>query len=306
MFSRFPFDGLNLFDGKLVPAGSLPSSYLPVLLAVKLPEIVLVGLVLAVMAGGIVVFRKPRALFDAAGIRWATVAFAGLFPIAYFMILRPVDYNGVRHYLFVVPPLSVLAAAGLDRALREPKARWARGAFALAAVPLAIAPLHALFALHPDEYVYFNALVGGPRGAHGRYELDYWGTSLSDATETLVQELERRGELPKPGHSPLKVYVCGNVWSAAAFFPDSLVATNRIEDADFQIAIDQFYCKAPPSSQRVLGVSRDGALLSYVDDLRGARAAERLAAPELPGGRSVGPAAATWTGTKPPIDVPED
>ena len=31
---------------------------------------------------------------------------------------------------------------------------------------------------HPNQAVYFNALAGGPRGAFGRYELDYWGNSL--------------------------------------------------------------------------------------------------------------------------------
>lgn len=279
MFSHFPFDGLNLFDGRLVPARSLPGSYLPVLLAVKLPEIVLVGLALASIAAGIALWRRPREFLNDQGIRWITIAFAASFPVAYFVVLRPVDYNGMRHYLFVVPPLTVLAAAGIDRALSTPASRWGRAGLAFALAPFALAPALALYRLHPDQYVYFNALVGGPRGAHGRYELDYWGTSLADATRSLVQELEKRGDLPKRGHAPLHVYVCGNVWSAAVFFPDALVPTQRIEDADFQIAIDQFYCAHPAQSRRVLGVSRDGALLSYVDDLRGARAAERLAVP---------------------------
>jgi hypothetical protein len=310
MFSRFPFDGLNLFDGRLVPARSLPGSYLPVLLAVKLPEVVLAGLALAVLAVGVALWRRPRALLNAEGVRWVTVAFAGVFPVAYFVVLRPVDYNGMRHYLFVVPPLTVLAAAGIDRALSAPVSRFARAALAIALAPLVATPAYALFSLHPDQYVYFNALVGGPRGAHGRYELDYWGTSLADATRALVQELEKHGQLPKPGHAPLKIYVCGNVWSAAVFFPDSLVPTNRLDDADFQIAIDQFYCSHPPQAQRVLDVSREDALLSYVDDLRGARAAQRLAVPELPGDRSEASDGPTmegeWRNPKTPTDVPQD
>jgi hypothetical protein len=34
---------------------------------------------------------------------------------------------------------------------------------------------------HPNQAVYFNALAGGPRGAFGRYELDYWGNSVLQA-----------------------------------------------------------------------------------------------------------------------------
>jgi len=308
MFSRFPFDGLDLFGGKLVSARTLPASYLPVLLAVKLPEIVLGGLVLAVLFGLVASWREPRALLGARGRRILTVAFAGTFPIAYFVVCRPVDYNGMRHYLFVVPPLSVVAALGLDGAFRALRYRWARSALAVVITVLALVPLRALFALHPDQYVYFNALIGGPRGAQGRYELDYWGTSLADATRALVRALERRDELPKAGDPPLKVYVCGNVWSAAVYFPETLVPTAHVEDADFQIAIDQFYCKRPPRSERFLSVSRDGALLSYVDDLRAARTTERLAAPEPPDRIDDGdaPTRATWHRAKAPDDVPED
>ncbi|HVW27965.1 MAG TPA: glycosyltransferase family 39 protein [Polyangiaceae bacterium] len=310
MFSRFPFDGMNLFDGRLVPAQGLPAAYLPVLLAVKLPEVVLAGIAFAVAAFAVALLRRPRALLDATGIRLATVAFAAAFPIVYFVVLRPVDYNGMRHYMFVVPPLTVLAAVGVDRVFSALPSRPLQAALGIALVPLAVGPLRALYALHPDQYVYFNALVGGPRGAHGRYELDYWGTSLADATRALVEQLERRGELPHHGHTPLKVYVCGNVWSAAVFFPDGLVATSRIGDADFQIAIDQFYCSHPPQSRRVLGVTREGALLSYVDDLRETHTAERVAVPELPPGHDdlagIPTTETAWQRPGPSTGVPED
>ncbi len=39
----------------------------------------------------------------------------------------------------------------------------------------------AILSLHPYEYVYYNALVNGVGGAYGRYELDYWCTSLREA-----------------------------------------------------------------------------------------------------------------------------
>jgi hypothetical protein len=36
---------------------------------------------------------------------------------------------------------------------------------------------------HPNQIVYFNELVGGPRGAMGRYDLDYWGNCLLEAVD---------------------------------------------------------------------------------------------------------------------------
>ena len=38
---------------------------------------------------------------------------------------------------------------------------------------------------HPNQCVYFNAFAGGPRGAFGRYELDYWGNSARQAIDWL-------------------------------------------------------------------------------------------------------------------------
>jgi hypothetical protein len=43
----------------------------------------------------------------------------------------------------------------------------------------------AILQLHPYEYVYYNELVGGLRGAEGNYELEYWRTSMTEATRQL-------------------------------------------------------------------------------------------------------------------------
>jgi hypothetical protein len=268
MFSHFPFGGFDLFDGRLIPARSLPASYLPLLLTVKLPATLLFGVAAAVLLGLMGLCRRPSSLLDIEGLRLLLVALTGVFPILYFVAFRPVDYNGIRHFLFVLPPLAVVAALAFDRALRASDSRLLRGGLVFGLALSCVAQLHALIALHPYQYVYFNRLAGGPGGAQGRYELDYWGTSLARATQGLVAELERRDQVPKFRQVPLKVYVCGNVWSAASFFPYWLSPVNRFEDADFQIAIAQFYCHEPAGAYRLLGVTRAGALLSFVDDLR--------------------------------------
>jgi len=266
MFSSFPFDASVLVDGELVPAMRLPATYLPLQLAVRLPEVVLCGVATALVFGALAL--RPRALFGALSLRVGAVALAALFPIVYSVLARPVDYNGMRHFLFVVPPLTVLAALAYDRLLAAVPAALPRYALALAIALATLPPARSMFALHPDEYVYFNSLVGGPRGAQGRFELDYWGISLAEASRRLTHYLTQHHDLPKPGQAPFKVYVCGSAWSAATFFPPWLRAVDRLEDADFQIAIAQHYCKHAPGSRRLLGVMRSGALLSYVEDLR--------------------------------------
>jgi hypothetical protein len=48
---------------------------------------------------------------------------------------------------------------------------------------------------HPHEVAYFNALVGGPRGAFGRFDMDYWGCSLVTAMRWSAS-LARRSGVP--------------------------------------------------------------------------------------------------------------
>lgn len=290
MFSRFPFDAPVLFDGQLVPANKLPPTYMPVQFAIHQPESVLLGLALALVFG-VIALRRRWQLLSGAPLRILALAFAGCFPFVYFVIARPVDYNGMRHFLFVVPPLTILAALAFERVLSM-SGRALRVGVGVALAAAALAQTSMLIELHPEEYVYVNSLVGGPRGAQGKFELDYWGLSLEEATDKLVQHLREHNETPGPNQGPYKVYVCGNVWSASTFFPEWLTPVERPEQADFQIAIDAHFCKHPGNSRRLAEVTRDGALLSYVDDRRPARAA----------GKGLEQASKGKTGLKPGVD----
>lgn len=89
-------------------------------------------------------------------------------------------YDGMRHYLYVLPALAILGAF----AARETVSRLAGparlGAVGLLAGSLAFI-LAKLVALHPYQVVYHNVLTGGVRGASRRFELDYWGASFAEA-----------------------------------------------------------------------------------------------------------------------------
>jgi hypothetical protein len=290
MFSRFPFDAPVLFDGQLVPANRLPASYMPVQFAIHQPESVLLGIAVALVLG-VIALRRRWELLSGAPLRILAVAVAGVFPFAYFVIARPVDYNGMRHFLFVIPPLTVLGALAFERLLSL-SGRVLRVGLGVALAAAALAQTSQLIELHPEEYVYVNSLVGGTRGAQGKFELDYWGLSLEEATDKLVQHLRERNEMPGPKQAPYKVYVCGNVWSASTFFPEWLTAVERLDQADFQIAIDAPFCKHPVNSRPLAEVTRDGAVLSYVDDRR----------PGGSAGRGLEQALKGKTGLKPGVD----
>jgi hypothetical protein len=116
------------------------------------------------------------------------------FPPAYLIATRAVLYDGWRHIFFVYPALLVLGLAGLVwlfRTLRCGVAgRWS--ALAVPAVALAVAlnlGSAVLFMIrsHPYQNLYFNALVGGVKGAEGKFDLDYWGLAYRGALEHILR-----------------------------------------------------------------------------------------------------------------------
>jgi hypothetical protein len=87
----------------------------------------------------------------------------------------------------------------------------------LAAATLALGlvePLLFQWRNHPNQAVYFSAFAGGPRGAFGRYELDYWGNSLLQGVEWAARAARASGTRVvvsgRPHHiTPLTVVVPG-------------------------------------------------------------------------------------------------
>jgi hypothetical protein len=176
-----------LFAGQSVSAGSLPWTYVPTWLAFALPPAVLAGVALSVL-----VWRRG---IDAA-VAWAALAlFAGT-PVLMAIVRNATIYDGIRHLLFIVPPATILAAAGWAAALdARPPAR------AIVAILLTFGiaePLFFQIRNHPNQIVYFSPLSGGPRAAFGRYDMDYWANSV-------LQAVQWSAEVAKRSHMPIGV-----------------------------------------------------------------------------------------------------
>src|SRR5207302_8920046 len=119
------------------------------------------------------------------------LALAAAVPVALTVIMRPAMYNGVRHFVFVMPPIAVLGGfAGtwlIERVQRHGRPALAAGAVA-AAIALA-APAIEMVRLHPYQYTHFNYIAGGVRAADERYMLDYWGLAFKQAAQELRAKL---------------------------------------------------------------------------------------------------------------------
>jgi len=269
-FSHFPLQFSFPFAGKTLVTTDLPWWYVPVAFGVKLPEVTLAGLVIAAFIG-VRALRRPLALSP----ERVGLAAAILLPPLIVVVTGAVLYDGIRHLLFLLPPLSVVAAIGLDRlatmlagpavATRLPQAgRIAGGLLALWAgwQVLTVARLH------PYEAIWYNSLAGGVRGAEGRFELDYWGSPLSEAADRLRNHIVATEGGGAVAH-PYRIRICGPHDSALHYLPPTWKAPKDGQgEADFYIAFTRGSCGPVPVGREVLRVERMGVVLAYVLDLR--------------------------------------
>ncbi|CAO3373150.1 glycosyltransferase family 39 protein [Azospirillum argentinense] len=274
--SHFPIDIQTLFMGQMVSSAAPPALYLPVYLGVKLPEAVLLGTLAAVVLAALWVVRGGWRSVDGAfgAVRWVPLALAAFLPIILFMLMRPSVYNGIRHFLFVAPPMAVLAGIAFDRLWSGAEALGRRTGQAYGAAAIAVAVLYAwqLGAMHPNQYVYYNQFAGGLKGAEGRFELDYWGNSQHEALAELVALVERENG----GKAPPRQYtlsVCGNTLAVRFELPPWLKLVNGTgldwRKADFFMAFTQVkQCPTLLGGQPIIEIAADDVPLTIVKDRR--------------------------------------
>ena len=144
--------------------------------------------------------------------------------------MRPILYDGNRHFLFVIPPLAVAAGVALAGILRGALPQWARTLTAAIVLLVGGATVVDMVRLHPYQYLFFNRSSGGLRAALGRYETDYWGESHKEGVD----------------------------WLAANYRPDAPPASIRVANtaADFQTA---YYIRPDRPETRRFTPVRDNA-----------------------------------------------
>jgi len=264
----------ELYLGRLFPVPDMPASYLPVLFAVKLPEIMLAlgfaGAFGALAQRNVPVNRRAAILL---------VALAAFLPVAVAMVSHPALYNGLRHFIFVVPPFAVLGGLAMAWIVRRAAAIGkpaVAGGCALFAAGVAL-PVINMVKLHPYEYTSFNHAYGGVKTAKANFMLDYWGLAFKEAAQELRNRLDAAAERPPAGRRWV-VAVCGNQATAQVALGPDFETTYNEKKADFAMALGTYYCKylrAPILAT----VERDGVIYARVYDMRGSAPEDLLNVP---------------------------
>src|SRR5437868_11452509 len=267
----------EVFDGALVSVPDMPWSYLPTLFALQLPEVLLALTIGAVIGSFMSLSRKDVPARRKAVLLMLTLA--ATLPLVIAMVKRPALYNGIRHFIFVIPPMTVLgglAFAWLMNWLKDNRRSWQPAAVAVFAFGLLLS-LGEMIRLHPYQYTHFNHIAGTVRAADDRYMLDYWGLALKQASDGLREQLDEKQEAPPKGRK-WKVAVCGPQRPAqVALGPDFTIGWDS-HAADFAMTLGEFYCKGLTAPVMV-EIKRDDVVFARVYDIRGRSISSLLSIP---------------------------
>ena len=167
---------------------SLLSPALAILGTVPVPVLVLCAIGLPTVARGMA--RRDR---------WSLLIGAWIFVVVGRLYLPgAVNFDGIRHFLELMPALAIVAASGcaqalgwLTRRLRQVdgvRSELVRALPVVAALVAILPGLGATLRTHPHQIAYWNGLVGGTGGAFDRgipQAGDYWGLSYRQGLEWL-------------------------------------------------------------------------------------------------------------------------
>jgi hypothetical protein len=172
--AHYPDIHSTLFRGTVVDSQHVPFLYLPILLLVQLTETTL----LFVLVGVFSILKKFRWDLVTLFLIWFALPVAGI------ILMRVSLYNNFRQVFFILPPLFLIAGVGLDwlfQLIRRPILR------VLILFLILLPGLYANVSLYPYQYIYYNQLLGGVKGAYRVFELDYWDLAFKEAQSFINQ-----------------------------------------------------------------------------------------------------------------------
>ena len=273
-FAHFHYEIRTMLAGKVYLMDQVPRWYIPTYLAIKLPLILFAGVALALAAA-----VWPRPAGECARMRReiALVAVVAAFPVLCVVALHGPAFTGMRHVMYVVPPLTVLAGIGFDRGLAalERLGPLALGSSFAALAAGFVWQAAQLVALHPHQHLFFNSLVGGLEGASRRYATDYWVNIMPEAVKGLEAYVGDRRARYTAG-------VCGERISFE-HMGSQFRWTGDWLQADFFIAPTNMNCDRVLRGRTAFTIEREGVVIGVVQDLRGLKPHERGFADFPPG-----------------------
>ncbi|MEW5693787.1 MAG: glycosyltransferase family 39 protein [Candidatus Hydrogenedentota bacterium] len=260
--SKFQWIGEVLYNGEYVFVTELPRYYLIHIFLITFPEYLII-----ILLSGIPIFFRALKQPNIISLKYILILFAILFPIALVFIKKPNLYDGMRHFLFIIPLLASLSGVIFTEIIQIfKKQKLYIKIFYFIISCYFIYHLSIMIRLHPYQYVYYNNFFGGLKAAVDKFELDYWGTSYREAVTMLKKYIVLRREDLK--ETEYKIKIPKNPFLGSYYFDSHLKETDNEKEADFFISITRFNDHNSVDGEIILTVQRMGINLAYIKDRR--------------------------------------
>ncbi|MDL2231627.1 tetratricopeptide repeat protein [Porphyromonadaceae bacterium OttesenSCG-928-L07] len=261
-FTNFSIGLRTIFDGEQMMSNMLPWKYAPQYLIIGMPLVTVLGFF------GYMIFmfikRKEFSLVS------YFLLFAAIFPVFWVIYKSSNLYGGIRHLLFVMPMMVIVAARCWSLLLSASNFYLRIGVVVVFLLLFSRPVVHAV-KNHPNEYVYFNELIGGMKGGYGNYDTDYYFNSLKESSDWF----KRHVKIPEGE----KVTIVTQAHSSVAYYfrndPNVKVIYSRYyekysKDWDYAILGNVYVSKTQlrngqfPPEIRLYAPSVDGCPMSAV------------------------------------------
>lgn len=170
------------FNGEYIDSLSLPISYLPKMMVITIPIVVLAMLLLGLIA--LVSYFKNYTKFKHELI---LLSLASLIPLSYAIYSHMPLYNSWRHVMFIYPPLVILASVGITAICNQFLPTKFEFLPYLILILGLTKPILYWYNNNPYQYTYYNTLAGDNDRTFIDYESDYWQITVKDAIDWLIK-----------------------------------------------------------------------------------------------------------------------
>jgi tetratricopeptide (TPR) repeat protein len=233
IMAHFPDTFRQIFEGRVEWSDFMPWYYIPKSMLITIPIIVIIGLPLFIILSR-QIFKNGKIIL------YGFMIFTVLFPLVFVVYEKSNLYSSWRQFLFVYPPIVILAATGYNYVFEKVKNQYLWWGIVLIMLVISVHPVKFMIKNHPYDYLYYNQLVGGLKGAYSNYEMDYYYESQTQASQWLIGYLN-----DKDNHDTIKVKATYDVRWLFRNHPEIKTSYFRYEerslyDWDYSIVVNRY------------------------------------------------------------------
>lgn len=199
MFASYDHNPVVFYMGEELSARNLPWHYLFVWIFISTPLVYLVFSLFGMFSQlglWFDIYRKKKEI-DLKKVYMLFPFLTLLIPVMYFIVMRPVIYNGWRHFYFLYPIIILYAVFGIETLGSILKKLYKYVPLFILGISMLLSGIW-MIQSHPYQFLYFNPAVR--TWGYDNFEKDYWSVTERDLLQWICDN-DSRDQAIKVGNA---------------------------------------------------------------------------------------------------------